>query len=269
MTVTSNKLKSPIYAEKVFGEVRPTASYTLTGAWANATGYSLTIPVSGRYRIKLNGTIRITANITNNSGQLRLYNQTLGSAVAGSARGYAIAIGGSTSVDMAVNAACEWEGDYVAGHIINVQGYVNNVAVASILQYTAGATEPVYSYELLEQVVTVRDVSKDLLTTEVDTGKNWINGKRIYRKVVNFGVLPNTTFKDVAHGIATIEMIMPGFPRGIAYNATPAFYTLPAPYSPATDIVMFSASTTNVRATTYSAGWIAFSAYIEIEYTKV
>lgn len=267
--ISSSKREIRSYTERVYGEVRPTASYTFTGAWANATGYTLTIPKTGRYKIKFNGTIRIVANGTNNSGQLRLYNQTLVSAIAGSARGLAVAIGAATSVDMAVNAACEWEENLVAGHVINLQGYVNDVVLVSQLQYTAGATEPLFSYELVNELVPVRNSADDYSTSETDTGKNWIDGKRIYRKVINFGLLPNATFKDVAHGITTLQMVMPGFPRGISYNAVPVIYTLPTPYSPATDSVTLYVNTTNVRAVTYSAGWVAFSAYIEIEYTKV
>lgn len=38
---------------------------------------------------------------------------------------------------------------------------------------------------------------------EVKTNKIWIDGKPIYRKVINFGNLPNTTEKKVAHGLDT------------------------------------------------------------------
>lgn len=41
-------------------------------------------------------------------------------------------------------------------------------------------------------------------TTETDTGKVWIDGKKIYRKVVDIGTLPNNATKSVAHNIANI-----------------------------------------------------------------
>ena len=45
------------------------------------------------------------------------------------------------------------------------------------------------------------DGSLGYSTTETVTNAKWIDGKPIYRKVVNFGTLPNATVKAVAHGI--------------------------------------------------------------------
>lgn len=45
-------------------------------------------------------------------------------------------------------------------------------------------------------------------TNEVDTGKTWIDGKPIYRKVVDCGLLPNNTFKDVSHNISNLDEII-------------------------------------------------------------
>ena len=44
-------------------------------------------------------------------------------------------------------------------------------------------------------------------TTEQVVG-TWIDGKPIYRKVVDFGALPNATTKSVAHNIANIDFIV-------------------------------------------------------------
>lgn len=45
-------------------------------------------------------------------------------------------------------------------------------------------------------------------TNEVDTGKKWVDGKTIYRKVVNIGALPNSTTKKVDHGVSGIDTIV-------------------------------------------------------------
>ena len=42
-------------------------------------------------------------------------------------------------------------------------------------------------------------------TTEQKTGGVWIDGKPIYRKVIDFGVLPNTTSKTVLTGITNVQ----------------------------------------------------------------
>lgn len=43
---------------------------------------------------------------------------------------------------------------------------------------------------------------------EIDTGKIWIDGKKIYRKVINCGVLPNNSLKKIPTNITNIEEII-------------------------------------------------------------
>lgn len=45
----------------------------------------------------------------------------------------------------------------------------------------------------------------DYSTTEQNTGVKWIDGKNIYRIVVELGALPNATTKNVAHNITNIN----------------------------------------------------------------
>lgn len=45
-------------------------------------------------------------------------------------------------------------------------------------------------------------------TTEVDTGKTWIDGKTIYRKVINFGAFPTGANKQVAHNITNLDKVI-------------------------------------------------------------
>lgn len=42
---------------------------------------------------------------------------------------------------------------------------------------------------------------------EIDTGKIWINGKKIYRKVINCGALPNNSTKTIPINITDIDEI--------------------------------------------------------------
>jgi hypothetical protein len=44
-------------------------------------------------------------------------------------------------------------------------------------------------------------------TSEQWTGLLWLDGKKIYQRTINFGVLPNTATANVAHGIANISYI--------------------------------------------------------------
>ena len=53
------------------------------------------------------------------------------------------------------------------------------------------------------------DEGRDIYsTTETKTNKVWIDGKPIYRKVIDLGALPNATTKTVNHGISNLDAII-------------------------------------------------------------
>ena len=51
------------------------------------------------------------------------------------------------------------------------------------------------------------DNPNDYSTTETRIG-TWIDGKPVYRKVINFGALPNATYKNVSHGIEDLDFVV-------------------------------------------------------------
>ena len=61
---------------------------------------------------------------------------------------------------------------------------------------------------------------------EIDTGKIWIDGKKIYRKVVNCGYLLKSDTKVIKHNIENINTIIKM--NGIGYNNSGDY--LPIPY---------------------------------------
>lgn len=65
----------------------------------------------------------------------------------------------------------------------------------------------------------------DYSTDEINTGKLWIDGKPIYRKVVDFGTLPNATSKNFTHNIS-VDTVIKCY--GVVYRASPyARWTIP------------------------------------------
>lgn len=69
--------------------------------------------------------------------------------------------------------------------------------------------------------------SANYLTDEQKIG-TWINGKPIYRKVVNFGNLPNATTKTVATNISNVDIVtkLYGIRKGNAEIAPiPLYYS--------------------------------------------
>lgn len=61
--------------------------------------------------------------------------------------------------------------------------------------------------EYLAAHCTITPLGNNYSTTETVVGR-WINGKPIYRKIVDIGVLPNATGKSVNHGISSLESVV-------------------------------------------------------------
>ena len=104
-------------------------------------------------------------------------------------------------------------------------------------------------------------------TTEVDTGFKWIDGKAIHKKTVNFGALPSSTTKAVAHGASVKKIINYEVVSDDGVNAI-----FPIPFirsNGGTDNAELRLSPTNITITTNTANWVTQNAYVTIYYTKV
>lgn len=118
----------------------------------------------------------------------------------------------------------------------------------------------------LDSAVDAKIAAKGVYSTsEVDTGKTWIDGKKIYRKVVEFGTLPNTTTKAVAHGITNIGTFVhvSGFCIGQSNEILP----IPLAWPTATSIIGIYATTINVIVNT-AMDRTNYTGYVILEYTK-
>lgn len=104
----------------------------------------------------------------------------------------------------------------------------------------------------------------DYHETEHYAGYAWINGRPVYRKVVDVGAMPNNTTKTVAHGIAANEVIsIRGFAAG-------GGIVIPLPFVDSISVnnniyVHVGALDITIDA---NADRSAFSGYIILEYTK-
>ncbi len=106
-------------------------------------------------------------------------------------------------------------------------------------------------------------------STEEQAVGTWIDGKTIYRKVINFGALPNATRKDVAHNISNLEQFTKI--EGIATRQDDTKFTqsLPLVYRDiernyntplGVDVQAVSIQTNEDRS--------MFNGYVILEYTK-
>lgn len=102
-------------------------------------------------------------------------------------------------------------------------------------------------------------------TSEVKTNKVWIDGKPIYRKVVDLGTMPDTTAKSVAHGISSLGTVVEL--RAMMTNGEKWF--LPIPFVSGSFEYQISVTTndTNITVTAFMDR-TAWHGWAIIEYTK-
>jgi len=116
-------------------------------------------------------------------------------------------------------------------------------------------------------------------TTELVTGQNWFTPgdatklRYVYRKVINFGALPNAGTTSVAHGITTTQNTI--FTRIYATATDPGATTttaaLPIPFVDPNTLangIQIDVDATNVNITT-AANYSAYTiTYVVLEYIQ-
>lgn len=131
----------------------------------------------------------------------------------------------------------------------------------------AEATDELIIYDVSEgesKKIQVQNLNNpNYSTTEQKTGGTWIDGKPIYRKVVDCGALTNNTPKNVAHNIQNISFVVNYY--AISANGTD-WMSLPASWSSA--MVGISVDLTNIILRPYSDRRSYTTTYAIIEYTK-
>lgn len=106
-------------------------------------------------------------------------------------------------------------------------------------------------------------------TTEINTGKKWIDGKPIYRTVFEYGTLPNAAGVSKNHNIINIDKII--HQEAIANNSEGMTYSLPHVAAPNMGSGMTMAMRTD-KTNVYvycSSNMTSYTAYFIIEYTKI
>lgn len=99
-------------------------------------------------------------------------------------------------------------------------------------------------------------------TTEVNTGKKWINNKPIYRKVLSFTTSSTlNSFINVAHSISNVDVFLPNIDMAVFYNNN--WYKCP------NDLVIeVYANATNFTYYNNSSALASKPAFAILEYTK-
>lgn len=106
----------------------------------------------------------------------------------------------------------------------------------------------------------------DYSTTEINTGAKWIDGSAIYKKTINFGALPASGNRTVAHSISNLAYIVDM--KAMAYDTGSSRYkALNLPQGNNTDWVVMEADSTKIYAYVGS-DFSDTTAYVTLYYTK-
>lgn len=102
-------------------------------------------------------------------------------------------------------------------------------------------------------------------TSEVKTGKHWIDGKPIYRKVIDLGALPDASTKAVNHGITNAAQFISA--TGIINQGGGQYTFLPCPNPTIEYTMAMWVDGTKVSIKT-GDNRTSSTAYAFLEYTK-
>ena len=254
--ISSSKNKSTIYASKIRMRSDQTGTYSATAGWNSVgVGFALTVPETAFYIVKT------LASVNVNAGDGRIAIGVDDTPIIYTSQRVYQPVG----VEYYVPISLETEPIYLTtGQVVTLMMKENSGGQS--LGYTAADYGGYISLEQVESSVSVRNISDDYSTSEIDTGKNWIDGKRIYRKVIDTGAMPNATIKSVAHGITTIENLISV--SCIAYDGS-SYKVWPNAHT--TDIynLYVLVNTTNVRLESWANESTFTVSKTILEYTKV
>lgn len=131
------------------------------------------------------------------------------------------------------------------------------------IQIEEGSTATSYvPYLNLEEAMQENEVYS---TSEVRIG-TWIDGKPLYRKVIAFGELPNTSTKQVAHNISNLDKIVKLYGFGSDGSSS-----ISIPYISATNIsnnIEITANNSIIWMQTGANRSSFITSYITVEYIK-
>lgn len=178
----------------------------------------------------------------------------------------------------AYSASTAWDGDKLgigAGSTPNTNilaqgaGYDTNEVKAVGVNYFIKARHVALPIDIMdaisEEYVTKDNESYSL--DEINTGKTWIDGKPIYRKVINTGALPSGTTKSVSIGVQNIDTVTVLTGTAIQ-RSTGNVLPLPNTTTDNNNIQIWieNLSTIFIRAIPTWAG--QYQSFVTVEYTK-
>jgi len=156
---------------------------------------------------------------------------------------------------------------------VDLTGYCKTSEMTSYVNTATGDLEELETTDKTDLVSAINELNTNInslddrdnySTTEQVVG-TWIDGKPIYRKVIQCGVLPNSANKDVAHNIQNFGTTIKC--NGMAVRTSDK-RALPIPDSTPSAEIVCGATNTNVYITTNNDRSSFDNSFLVLEYTK-
>lgn len=139
-----------------------------------------------------------------------------------------------------------------------------------VANYTYIANQfPIGSANIASSAVTSSKIDWTTIKYSTNTEEPigvWIDGKTIYRKVVDFGSLPNATGKNVNSGITNMAFLVRM--TALAYNGSGTYLSIPYTHNNRLELQIQFAYTNNQIQISTGENRSSYSAYVILEYTK-
>ena len=135
-----------------------------------------------------------------------------------------------------------------------------------LLYYEANGRIYLYSSDGIPTLISNGEPHLDYSTNEINTNTKWVDGKYIYKKTINFGLLPaRAQTKTIPHEITNLELVVKvdSFCKNLQDNH---FY--PLPFAAGSSYITFEISPTVIAVSSNRNNSENSDAYFTIYYTK-
>lgn len=126
------------------------------------------------------------------------------------------------------------------------------------------------SYASLDKIYGFKFLNQNVYSTTEQRIGTWIDGKPLYQKTIDFGVMPSSTTKSVAHGISNIKRVVSI--EGYSFNSTAGNLTVPLPFVSTSALgsqMDIRCDFTNVTAITGTGRQNFAESFVTLRYTKI
>ena len=155
MAEISSTKKNIDLAKREYEKVLITSSYSMTGTWTNVPNWTLTIPLTGRYKFIAAGVMIAYSGTTATNVEAGVRLALNGTFIPGTPKSTGWSSNGATYAYQRVPFEVTWEDNFTAGAVVTLQAAELGGATDCTIAYTSSEDEFYMSYESVAAYVPV------------------------------------------------------------------------------------------------------------------